>query len=224
MYIKNRYLSVLFKLILAGCGIVGIQLQLNLFSTDPNWGMFRYFTNLSNLLCVVYFIFAAFRILFSKDISATSLIPPLKFMTTMSITVTLLIAHFLLSDFTMDDSMAIALNLLHYVVPLLTLLDWLLFDHKGQSKKSYPLLALLPALFYYIYVLIASNFGAPFAGNSRFPYPFLNTDSLGVGRVLFTVVVLFVGFTVLGYLFYLIDHLLARYTSSPSRQSKNRTP
>jgi len=208
MYIKNRYLSAIYKIALAACGIVGIQMQLSLFSGAANWGMFRYFTNLSNLLCVLYFLCAAVFLLTDKK-RRSVFCPMLKSMVTMSITVTMLVAHFMLGNFTMNGTISPALLLLHYIVPSMTLLDWLLFDEKGLTKKLYPILGVIIPFVYFGYALIAAQTGT-YQNGSRYPYPFIDVDNLGVLKVSLTVAALAAGFILLGYLFFLIDHGLAR--------------
>ena len=95
MYIKNRYVSVIYKLAIVICGVIGIQMQLSLFSgTAANWGMFRFFTNLSNLACILYFLTAALWLIFKKRDGGTTFCPVLKGIVMMSITVTMLIAQF----------------------------------------------------------------------------------------------------------------------------------
>ncbi len=58
----------------------------------------------------------------------------------MGITVTWLVAHFILGSFTMGASLRVSIRLVHYVVPIMTLLDWLLFDEKGRMRATSPLL------------------------------------------------------------------------------------
>jgi hypothetical protein len=56
-------------------------------------------------------------------------------MATMELIVTMLIAYFLLGNFTMQGTADISLTLLHKVIPLMAFLDWLLFDPKGQMMR-----------------------------------------------------------------------------------------
>lgn len=211
MYIKNRFLSVVYKFCISLCGIVGIQMQLSLFSgTAANWGMFRFFTNLSNLACVLYFLADAFYLLIQKKEEGITFCPVLKMIVMMSVTVTMLIAQFLLGNFHMNGAGSIALILLHRVVPPMAILDWLLFDKKGWMTKLSPVWGVTAPLVYFAYAVIAAQTESSVQKGSRYPYPFMDIDKLGVPTVAVTVAALAAGFIVLGYLFYAVDHTLAK--------------
>ena len=144
MYRKNRYISVIFKLAIVTCGMIGILMQLSLFSgTAVNWGMFRFFTNLSNLACILYFLSAAL---------------------------------------------------------------WLIFRKEDDSTRFSPILWIIAPLVYFVYAVIAAQTGNVMQGGSRYPYPFIDIDQLGIFTVAVTVMALLAGFIVLGYVFYAIDH------------------
>ena len=199
------------------CGAIGIGAQMSLLSGDPNWGTFRYFTNLSNLACVLYFLVAALWLIFKKDNKNTTLYPTLKYIVMMSITVTMLVAQFMLSGFTMDGTMGFALILLHRVVPIMVILDWLLFDKKGLITKFAPILGVIAPLIYFAYAVIAAQFETVLQNDSRYPYPFIDIDKLGVSTVSTTVIMLLIGFIALGYIFYAVDYGLAKYSRKRAR-------
>ena len=60
--------------------------------------------------------------------------PRLKGTITMSITVTFLIYHFLLSGGYENRADIIRSTILHYIVPIMTIADYILFDKKGIYK------------------------------------------------------------------------------------------
>ena len=119
-----------------------------------------------------------------------------------------------------------ALILLHRVVPCMTILDWLLFDEKGWMTKLSPLFGVVAPLVYFAYAVVAAQMGNVVQDGSRYPYPFIDVDKLGVFTVAKTVAVLLAGFIVLGYVFYAIDYALARFSknqklSKPVAPEKN---
>jgi len=212
MYIRAKAPSVVWKFGIALCGAVGITYLLGVFNGQCNLSMFRYYTNLSNLLCVLYFAADAVYLLARRRPGAPqNLCPTLKGIVMMGITVTWLVAHFMLGSFQMGTNMRLAVRLVHYVVPIMTILDWLLFDRKGQITLTAPLVWTAFPLIYFAYVMITAALrqGNGF-GSSRYPYPFLNVDSLGLGKVLLTVLLMVLFFIALGYGFVLADHLLQR--------------
>jgi hypothetical protein len=146
-----------------------------------------------------------------RDPDYTTYQPHLKGIVMMSITVTLLVAHFLLTGFTMGGSIAFSVNLLHYVVPIMTIFDWILFDRKGLIKKLSPVIWLVMPLVYLLYAMIAAQVGEGIGIGSRYPYPFLDVDTLGVPVVAVTVAILIGVFLILGYVYYFIDYSLEKF-------------
>lgn len=210
MYIKNRYISIIYKLIIVVCGFVGIQMQVGLFSAAPNWQALEFFTNLSNLACVVYFLMAAIWLFVNRKKDTTTFSPIFKGIVMMSITVTMLVAQFMLHNFNMNGAMGASLILLHRVVPVMVILDWLLFDKKGWITKFSPLAWVISPLIYFGVVVITAPLRTSIHGGTRYFYPFIDIDKLGVSRVLLTVLLLVIGFIALGYIYYAIDHILAK--------------
>ena len=147
----------------------------------------------------------------------------------MGVTVTWLVSAFLLGDFDMGASMRTAILLVHTIVPVATILDWLLFDEKGRLQLASPLLWTIFPLAYFVYAMIASRIGGGIGyDGSRYPYPFIDADILGMGRVLVNVALLTIFFVALGYAFVLVDRLLCRAggigAARVERRAVNETP
>lgn len=209
MRITNRCASAAFKALLAAGGWTGILLQCGVFSGRADFSALRYYTLLSNVLVAVYFTVAAVSALRGDDRP----LPRFKGALIMGITVTGIVYHLLLSDgaFSMGGSMALANQLLHTFTPIMSVLDWLLFDEKGRYGPLSPVLwTWLPNLYFVLATLYGFTVGIPFYGGRRFPYFFIDYDALGVGGVLLYVLALNVAFIALGYVFVLLDWLLKR--------------
>ena len=99
------------------------------------------------------------------------------------------------------------LTLLHYVVPIATFLDWILFDEKGKTDKIMPLFATLFPIIYVVVSMIAAQF---MTGDNKYTYPFLNVDMLGAGMVALNILLLAAAFIAVGYLGVWVDHRLTR--------------
>lgn len=214
MRIKSVWLSVLFKLAIIAFSCFGMAVQLGVGNGRCNLSMYRYFTNQSNLLVAAYFLIDVVYILLRRRDENAPLTwkPWIKGVATMGITVTWLVAHFLLGNsFTMGSSMRFAINCVHYIVPIMTLCDWLLFDEKGLIKPYAPLVWTAFPLLYFGYAMLFAHIGdgARF-GRSRYPYPFIDADKLGMGQVLVNVVLLVLAFVALGYVLYGLDRALFR--------------
>lgn len=69
--------------------------------------------------------------------------------------------------------------------------------------------------------MIASRIGSGIGYESRYPYPFMDVDKLGWGKVLLTAVILLAFFILLGYIFYGVDSLLSRLEKKKSPQTNS---
>lgn len=208
MNIKNKTLSVSFKIIIVLSALYGVYLNSGLpekFSPQ----MFLYYTILSNILCLGYFIYASIITIINDE---HKLNMSLKGSVTMAITVTMIIYWFILvpAGFVMGDGKQLANLLVHLFVPLLVLLDYLLFDPKGKLQKKDPLFWLSIPLAYYIFTFIAYFFDVRYMSDTRFPYFFIDHTIIGIPNVILSVCGLIIFFVVLGYLIYFIDYLLSK--------------
>lgn len=205
----NKKISLIYRAFLVLIGLYG--LYLNFFNGYSNIGeMLHYYTILSNILVIGFFIFLIINYKKNKDY------PHLKGAVTMAITVTFLIFHFILNP-AMFDMIGTGYNplnpsnlIVHYIVPIMAILDWLLFDIKGRYTKTDPLLWLSIPFIYFIVMTINGLLGYTFTGGSHYPYFFMDWDKLGAVKVLEYVLLIIVAFTILGYIYYGIDRLLKK--------------
>lgn len=172
-------------------------------------GLLPYFTIQSN---VAVGAFAAYAVLRARhaDVEPS---PLLKGAVTLYISITALVYHLLLanpaSPFAMTqpdrDPVATLGNLLlHTVVPLLAVLDWLVFDTRGRFRWRYPLYWLAFPLAYLGFALVRGLVV------DRYPYPFIDAGELGYAGVGLSTVFFAFAFWVLGLAFVLIDRGLRR--------------
>ncbi len=209
--IKNS-IALAWKHVIIMCGITGLLLQLGFADGRMNLGTLNYFTTLSNLAVVIYFICDVIWFIRGKGRLGDAFHPAIKGAVTMSMTITGLVAFFLLRQTFAESGgiMHIALILLHDIVPVMTIADWLLFDTKGKTTKLSPFIWEVPALIYVTYAMIAAQFKEIGSiTHSRYPYPFLDTDVLGLPKVAMTIIILIIFFLILGYIYVGIDHFLA---------------
>ena len=134
--------------------------------------------------------------------------PKFKFMCNIMILVTFLVYNILLAkDNTVLEYFTSTSNLLmHVILPVMFILDWILFYEHGKTKWYYPLLCLIMPLIYVVFILIR----APFVQGldvTVYPYFFLDLNTLGWGGFLGWVFALIVIFVAIGYIFYLFDNI-----------------
>lgn len=227
MYIHNKFINLIYKAIIVILSFYGLYLDLGVWQGEIRWYMFNYFTILSNLFCLIYFL-PAFVINLALAAQKKPLItfaPRIKGVVVLSITVTMLVYHILLApfNFSMSDSSSIdsiANVILHTLVPLMTIFDWILFDKKGSYKKYDPLLWTIPALLYFAYINIRTDYAGVIHGtDSQYPYKFIDVYLLGWGEVIRNVIELVIIFIIIGYIYYLID---SKMKPKPVPNKKNR--
>ena len=159
---------------------------------------------------------AAIRLAMGHDQNKT-FAPQVKYTAIISLLVTALIAHFMLFDAMFKDGQLVwHLVAMHYVVPIMALLDWLLFDEKGKMPVWGPFAWLSLVVVYLVVVMVCAGplgmnmGGGTTADISRYPYTFLDPAISGVGGVVGFIAVMCVAFIVLGYVLFGIDKLLGR--------------
>jgi len=212
MKINNKMISIIYKAVLCIIGTFSLIATTGILDGNLNLNIFSMFTTLSNLLCVIYFILDIVYLI--RNYNKKTLVewfPLLKGITTMAITLTLIVAHFVLSmSFSFDSFYNMSFLGLHYVIPIMTVLDWILFDKKGFIKVYSPIIwTIAPAA----YMIVAYNSailgnGIGMDSTSNYPYPFMDIDKLGATTV--TLNMLFVGviYLSIGYIYYFIDRLM----------------
>lgn len=204
--------SVIFKIFIVLTAVCGILLQCGIADGQFSLSTFRMFTTLSNLAVAVYFICHVVIVLMRRKDGVTGGLPPAvyawKFMATMGILLTGLVAHFMLRGMfdLLPETERFGITLLHYVVPAAVLVDFAVFDARGQVKAWMPLFA---ALFPLVYAAVSLTV-VTVTGSGRYPYPFLDVDRLGWSTVALVMVGLAAAFVSAGYILYGIDRMAAR--------------
>ncbi len=212
--IKNRTAQLIFQTFYCAIGLVGIVASLGIFDdiANPRWDFYVHFTNLSNYLCIGILFAGLLQTAKKKTDSYVTVAPFLKFIGVLAILLTFLVFNFLLAGQADRDPQAnwrVASLSFHVVLPILYVLDWVLFYEHKKIKWFYPLASVAFPLLYVVFVYIRAailNFDSsvPYI----YPYFFLNLETQGVAGVAKWVGILFVGFIALGYLFYGVDKLI----------------
>lgn len=221
--IKNFYLSIILKIILLTVCGYGLCLHISLISIGYNIRMFSYFTVLSNLFCFVitlYYILIETKNKISSFVHKCEYVPFqvytrtfsfLKGMSLMAIILTFLIFHFVVAR---NKYPLLYHNILvlpekdlfaHYLVPLLYVLDWLLFQPKNTNTVKCPIYWLSYPSIYLITILIRI-FVLPKSSPLhlyKFPYFFMDIEKYGIRTfcilmILILIVILAIGYSIIG--------------------------
>jgi hypothetical protein len=182
----------------AACVVAGIVIQMFVNGHNASFfggstvgrilNIFAFFTIDSNVLIGVACALLAIRL----DRTSTPF-AVLRLTGLISITVTFVVFHVVLSRLLDLDSWAQAANQLqHTVVPILSIVGWLAFGPRGLTSGPMIKLTVIFPLAYMLFTAIRG----PLASN-WYPYPFVNVHELGYVRVLINAVwiaLLFIGF------------------------------
>ena len=218
MRVRSKLFSIVWKVVLLVAGAWGLLDGSGILAGAYQDGFPHMFTNISNLFAWGYFVCAVVWLVVRRDDPKAGTFAPLaKYTATISLLVTMIIGHFLLQDALWEGGhLVMHLVVLHYVVPIMTLLDWLLFDEKGRMPAWGPFAWLSLVLVYLVFVMVAVGvFGVYMGGGvtadiSPYPYTFLDPAISGVGGVIGFCAAMIAAFVVLGYAIFGIDRLLGR--------------
>ena len=212
--IKNRTAQLIFQSFFCAFGLVGIVASFGIFDDvlNPRWDFYVHFTNLSNYLCIGIVFAELIETAKKRADSYVSTAAFLKFIGVLAILLTFLVFNFLLAGQPDRDPQAnwrISSISFHVILPMMYVLDWLLFYEHKKVRWFYPLASVIFPVLYvsFVYVraaILGFNPEAPYI----YPYFFLNLATQGVAGVAKWVVILFTGFIILGYLFYGIDKIV----------------
>ncbi len=146
---------------------LGIHLQLGFSAVN----FFSYFTNLSNLLAAAALLFGGWQLLSRREPTpATDL---LRGEAAICMTVVGIVFAILLRDVDLGSLLPWVNAMLHYVMPLAMVAEWLRWPPRAKlGAQQLPLLLLLPVL-YLVYTLARG------AAVGWYPYPFLNPAIVG---------------------------------------------
>lgn len=216
---KKTIISIFVKLVAIISAIYGI------IKTYFSPMSFTYFTTLSNIfisiMLLVFLIKDLYYLITKKKIVLSNSLYIIKFLATISITLTFFVFLTILAP-TIDGGILNAYLgngagslCVHFITPILAIIDFLFFDKEYQAKNRHVIYAIIPPLFYVLFVVIAGSFGLRW-GTMAAPYNFLNYaaptgwfgfdlslmgwETLGIG-VFYMIVFLSILFIIIGKVF-----------------------
>lgn len=213
--------QIIIEVLIVLIGCCGLVLHSGWVTGTPRKDFFRYYTNLSNLLVVMFFLIrTVVRITGNYDgFFGRIFFSELWFYSvTMSIFLTFGIFHFVLmpsfrkappesAEFKMTHSFSN--YCVHYIVPLLSLLNWLIFSKKEALQYKWGLIWIIIPWIYVIYSVIRGLRGDIFENtNSAYPYDFMDLGKYGWPKFLRNCLLVTIVFAGIGFLFLFIRKLI----------------
>jgi hypothetical protein len=148
---------------------IGIQLTLHVGASYSVLNFFSYFTNLSNLIAALVLLLCAIN---ASSINSRSMALA-RYMSVVNMTVVGLVFSLLLRDVDLGALLPWINFVLHYVMPVVVVADWLLSPPLVKLRSKDTLLALVFPSSYLAYVILRG------AETAWYPYPFLNPANVG---------------------------------------------
>lgn len=176
----RKYISFLLKTIVVLASMTGIVFVVGKITYSYVGGIkgLMYFTNKSNIwigvVCLIGMI-----LMIMEDVKQKDILKPwmyvVKLVFTVSITLTGMVYCFLLAPTMTTNPWSITSVLTHVVVPLTSIIDFLIYDcHKMTFKYNYSLYALLPPLYYLGFSSLGFILNWDFGMGENYPYFFLD--------------------------------------------------
>lgn len=178
---------------------------------DLDWQFLKYYTNISNwcvfAVSVAVLVATVKKVRSGETEGFVNVIPVLKFITTVMITITFIGYNFMLeSPFTLRFWRNLYSLTCHVAAPVLFVLDYMLFDEHRKIKVYYPLLAMIFPFVYAMLILLVGACVPDFV----YPYFFLNVNRYGYGGVALWILMFVAIFALVGYLYWLYDKLVKK--------------
>ena len=211
---KERKISTFYKLLVALSLLAGILL--NVMNTTSVTAILSYYTLQSNIICFAMFVGIIVAIFLKKDYRSNNIYYLLKGAVIIAILVTAIIYQIALlpNDFNMEvidinnTAKYWANEFVHKISPVLVLMDYILFDNKGNFKYYYPIVWLFIPLNYVIYVYTYSTQGGRFygvGGSKQFAYIFLDYNQIGYISVMKSIVIIAILILLMSYFLVFLD-------------------
>lgn len=199
--------------------VCGISLFLHFKVDDEFFNIreFSFFTVQSNIFCFIIMTVLIMKELMGNDMEDSALIY-FKGMATAAILCTGYVYHFAESIhiYSIEETGIIGIPAMdlfaHYIVPVMFVLDWLIFQPKGLFRRSYIVTWMAFPFFYFICFLTRCwcNGKDAFLRVPKFPYTFMDYETLGTWTFLKYVGLIASFMFFVNTIIYVVDYMMAR--------------
>ncbi len=215
---KRRF-SDAFETVIIICCLIGILS--NIFRTTSIPSLLSFYTMQSNIAVLTFYFISKIIKQFKSDWKNTEVYFFFKGAILMIILLTFFVYIVALSptNFTMDVNtssehvLRLSNIFVHFINPILVLLDYLIFDEKGHFSTKYPFKWLMFPVMYLIYVYTYSYCGGTFfgsGGSKKYAYFFLDVDKIGLSGVIKYLIIIAIVYITLCYLLVLLDKVFSK--------------
>ena len=199
--IDQKYINI-YRLIFCILEWTSLIIMIVMTFISFNGSLYSTFTFQSNLLVALWLTITL--IFYKRDDKPKLLNPGVRGAITLYITVTFLVYAFILAP--SSDSPPQGINLfttlmVHYLIPIAMIIDWLITEANNQYKWTYLLYWMIYPVAYLVYSLILGAFNI-------YIYGFFDVTKIGILGLLFVIIGLTFLFLLLGCLYIFINRKL----------------
>lgn len=223
----RKYIELIYRMIFIFVSGICIGIHFNINDGDYNAHSFSFFTVQSNILCLVVMCILLIKYFWGRDVCSRSLVY-FKGMALSAIICTFLVYHFgecrikypLLTIGIFG--LPITTLLSHYIVPFIFILDWIIFQPKGYFKWWHIAGWLAFPLMYFISFITrcCCNPASAFENVEKFPYFFLDYETLGFKQFCGYILLLLVVMTAENILIVIADKFMAKQLTCKLKLNK----
>jgi hypothetical protein len=212
MTIRNVLAGLRLLFAVATLTAIGIQLGIHIGHGFSVLNFFSYFTNLSNIFASVMLIVAALYLLRRKELGPVGQV--IRCSSVVCMALVGIVFSALLRDVDLGSLLPWINVLLHYVMPVIVVVDWLVQSPPRPVKFRSLWIAVLIPIAYLAYSMIRG------AAINWYAYPFLNPNtSGGYGAVALTCVIIAVAFFAVSALLVVLANRLRPLVPAPGAHS-----
>ena len=226
MNVFKTVLKIALKASLAIVGILGIIFTAQSSAFMGGGSVFFFFTVQSNIFIIVMsllFLVNDVMLLVNKKSFVNQTLLLIKYVATVAITITFIVFFTLLAPLMGVDYLLSFNNFsLHAIVPILAIVDFILFDTDINLTYKNSLLATIAPISYVIFVYIGAIFKLRYGENLYYPYFFLDFEKNGFFfekgfGIIPWIIILLAGICGLGFLYCLIIKLRQKSLSNEKK-------
>lgn len=167
---------------------------------EANFRFFTYFTILVNLIVAIYFTSIAFKKQGVEDKNSGYLTAITVYITIVGVTYQIILR----GTWQPTGLQRLVDELLHSVMPVLTIIFWYLFENKALVKYNQILKWAIFPIVYLIAILIRGSF------SGFYPYPFVDVAALGLTKVLINSLFITIFFFIISFLYIKIGKAISK--------------
>ena len=202
---RNKKLIFIFQLIIVIISALSIYLNIKLFHDVSG---FLYYTILSNIFCFLFYLIAVVLKIIKK-FKKNNIYYFSKGLLLLSMLCTMLMYNFFIGPTGQIGEYInhqLECNLVHILVPILTLFEFILFEDKRVLKYKYLIFWGLTLILYGVIIILYSKLGGLFLGGAKYPYFTFNVSQYGYLKCILINFIIFIAYEFVGFIIIFINN------------------